>query len=62
MPVVRCYNPNLSSGEEKVVQSGAEAIKIKNWVTVSYESGKREIKELGIDYYKPMPRIIEFGK
>jgi hypothetical protein len=62
MPVVRRYNPRLSPGEEKIVQSGAEGVKVKNWVTLRYKNGRTATKELGVDYYRPMPRIIEFGK
>lgn len=62
IPVIPRYNPHLSLREEKVVQSGAEGIRVKNWVTIRYENGKTELKELGVDYYDPMPKIIEFGK
>jgi vancomycin resistance protein VanW len=62
IPVIRRYNPQLSPGEEKVVQSGAEGVRVKNWVTIHYKNGKTELKEMGVDYYDPMPRIIEFGK
>lgn len=60
MPVIRRYNPKLSSGKEKVYQSGAEGIQVKNWVTIRFKDGNTLTKELGIDYYRPMPRIIEF--
>ncbi len=62
MPVTRHYNPQLFPGKEKVTQSGAEGVKVKNWVTIRFKSGKIRKKELGIDYYNPMPKIIEFGK
>ncbi len=61
VPVSRRYNPQLSTGEEKVVQFGAEGVRVKNWVMVHYDSGRVERKELGVDYYDPMPKIIEFG-
>ncbi len=62
MPVFRYYSPDLPSGEERVVQSGAEGIQVKNWVTIHHANGKTEQKELGIDYYNPMPKIINYGK
>lgn len=62
MPVIRRYNSRLPAGEEKIVQPGAEGMKIKNWVMISRANGKTERKELGIDHYQPMPQIIESGK
>lgn len=62
MSVIRRYYLHLSPGEEKVVQSGAEGVKVKNWVMIRYEKGKTESKKLGVDYYNPMSQIIEFGK
>lgn len=62
IPVIRRFNPRLSSGEEQITQSGVMGVKVKNWVTVRHANGRTETKELGVDYYDPMPQIIDFGK
>jgi vancomycin resistance protein VanW len=61
-PVIYRYISGLRPGEKRVVQTGAEEIRVKNWVMVHYPSGKSMVKDLGEDYYKPMPKIIETGK
>ncbi len=62
MPVYRRYNPTLKQGEERVVQSGAEGVWVKNWIVKWREKKIIETKYLGTDYYSPMPKIVEFGK
>jgi vancomycin resistance protein VanW len=56
------YNFNLPPGEEKVVIPGADGLTVKSWLIIEYPHRKKEIKELGTDYYKPMPRIVERGE
>ncbi|HEX2952540.1 MAG TPA: VanW family protein [Bacillota bacterium] len=60
-PVIYHYNPKLRSRQKRVIQSGAESIRIKNWLEIYYQDGRTERKELGTDYYRPMPEIIEVG-
>lgn len=55
------YNKNLLQGTEKVVTPGADGVTVKSWLTVEYADGKKMDKEIGVDYYKPMPRVIERG-
>ncbi|MCL6589581.1 MAG: VanW family protein [Firmicutes bacterium] len=61
-PVIYRYNPGLRPGEERVVQPGAEEIRVRNWIEVDCLGGKSVVKDLGEDYYQPMPKIIETGK
>jgi vancomycin resistance protein VanW len=55
------YNRNLKPGEEKVVLDGAEGMTVKNWLTIEDPNGTIVKKDLGVDYYRPMLRIIERG-
>jgi vancomycin resistance protein VanW len=54
-------NRNLKPGEEKVVLEGAEGMTVKNWLTIEDANGTVTKKDLGVDYYRPMLRIIERG-
>jgi vancomycin resistance protein VanW len=52
-------NPGLSPGERKIKISGADGLTVKSWITVKHSTGKTETRDLGIDYYRPLPRVIE---
>jgi vancomycin resistance protein VanW len=54
-------NPSLKPGEEKVVSEGAEGMTVKNWLTIEGPGGINYRKNLGMDYYRPMMRVIERG-
>lgn len=54
-------NPALPPGEERVLLEGAEGMTVKTWLIIHRSEGKMETKYLGIDHYKPMPRIMERG-
>lgn len=60
-PVVRRFNPKLATGKEQVVIPGAEGITVKSWLVLSYPDGRVITRDLGIDWYRPMPRVVEFG-
>lgn len=53
-------NPALAHGEERVLE-GADGVKIRTWVTVEYPHGPFKKLELGIDRYRPMPHLVEYG-
>ena len=55
-------NPNLSSGQERVIIPGSDGIVVKSWVEIEQEDGSLITKQLGIDKYKPMTRVIERSK
>lgn len=55
------YNDSLKHGQEKVVVEGADGILVKNWLTIEEPGGEIIRKDLGIDYYQPMLRIVERG-
>jgi hypothetical protein len=62
MPVIYRFNPRIRRGERKIIQSGSESIRVKNWIHVRHNDGRSEKKELGTDFYRAMPQIIEYGK
>lgn len=53
-------NPQLKPGEERVLAPGQEGVKAKTWLEIQTPEGT-VIKSLGIDRYRPSPRIIERG-
>ncbi|MCY0877844.1 MAG: VanW family protein [Firmicutes bacterium] len=53
-------NPRLKAGEQKIVAPGQEGVKVKTWLEIKSPSGVT-VKDLGIDQYRPSPRIIEVG-
>lgn len=55
------YNPELRPGEEKEIMDGAEGLVVKSWLTLEYPDGKLETRQLGVDHYRPMPRVVERG-
>lgn len=60
--IIYLYNRNLKPGEEKVVISGADGLTVKSWLIITYPNGSTKKKELGINYYKPLPQLVECGK
>jgi Uncharacterized vancomycin resistance protein len=55
------YNNSLKPGQEKVIMDGADGMAVKNWITIEESGGTIITKNLGIDYYQPMLRVIERG-
>ncbi|HEX2952753.1 MAG TPA: VanW family protein [Bacillota bacterium] len=54
-------NNRLKPGEERVVVPGAEGVVVRSWLTIKYPNGQKELKQLGVDRYDPLPRVIERG-
>ncbi|MBU5676773.1 VanW family protein [Alkaliphilus sp. MSJ-5] len=55
-------NSNLKDGEEKVILEGMDGARVESFITIEYEDGRSEKKNLGISNYWPMPHIIEVNK
>ncbi len=51
-------NPNLKSGEEKVLTPGQEGVLVHTWLEVVTPQGI-ERRDLGNDRYRPSPRIVQ---
>ncbi len=58
---VRRANPALPPGEERVVVPGADGVTVRTAVTITYPGGPPVRRELGVDTYRPLPRLVEFG-
>lgn len=54
-------NKSLKPGEEKTVIPGADGLVVKSGLTIKYQDGRTEYKNLGVDYYRPLPHVIEKG-
>ncbi|MBX5466408.1 MAG: VanW family protein [Firmicutes bacterium] len=53
-------NARLKPGTEKVLAPGQEGVKVRSWLEIHTPHGI-ETKSLGIDRYRPSPRIVERG-
>jgi hypothetical protein len=60
-PTIKRPNPNLQPGEEKVIISGAEGITVDSWIDLVYADGRAKTMQMGVDWYRPMPRVVEYG-
>lgn len=54
------FDATLKPGETKVLAPGQKGVRVKTWLEQKTPKGT-EIKDLGIDLYRPSPRIIEVG-
>ncbi|WP_227764281.1 VanW family protein [Zhaonella formicivorans] len=54
-------NFNLPKGTEKVVVPGQDGYLVRSWLTIEYEDGKIEKKNLGKNWYDALPQVIERG-
>ena len=52
-------NYSLRPGEERVLIPGADGLRVRSWLTIEDADGKCTVKELGVDYYYPLNRVIE---
>ncbi|NLB53530.1 MAG: hypothetical protein GX808_11455 [Syntrophomonadaceae bacterium] len=55
------YNKELAQGFEQVINNGMNGAVVKSWINIYQNDGAESTRELGLSYYKPMPRIIEKG-
>lgn len=53
-------NTSLPAGEVRVSE-GYDGITVRTWVNVHYPNLPMERRDLGVDYYRPMPGLLEYG-
>ncbi|HLS89457.1 MAG TPA: VanW family protein [Sphingobacteriaceae bacterium] len=58
---IRQPNDRLAPGEERVVLEGYPGMTVRTWLTIRHPGREPERRDLGIDTYLPMPRLIEYG-
>lgn len=51
----------LHKGDKRVVCEGYNGYVVKRWLTIKYPNEEVKTKNLGVDYYSPMPRVVEIG-
>jgi vancomycin resistance protein YoaR len=61
-PVLYHRNKELPPGSEKVSHEGMDGAVISSWITKIYDDGTSDIIDMGRQYYKPLPWIIEVNK
>lgn len=60
-PVVRHPNPELAPGKERVIITGYPGVTVHTRIVVTYPDGRWEQRDLGVDSYRPLPRLVEYG-
>lgn len=58
---LRPFNPELGPGQERVVHEGFPGFTVRTWLTVTHPGRAPEHRDLGIDTYQPLPRVVEHG-
>ena len=54
-------NYRLPRGTENIVVPGQDGSLVRSWLTIEYEDGTTEQKNLGEDWYNVLPQVIERG-
>ena len=60
-PVIHRLNRQLNNGEKRVIIPGSEGVAVKSWLELRYSDGRVITRNLGIDWYRPMARVVEHG-
>lgn len=60
-PLHRRPAPNLRPGEERVVSPGYDSVTVRTWIVVHHRDRPAERRNLGVTYYRALPRVIEYG-
>lgn len=59
-PIMEKINPRLKPGEVRVVAPGQKGVRARSWLEIKTPHGT-QVQNLGIDSYRPSPRIVEKG-
>lgn len=54
-------NPDLPSGVEQLVFPGYDGVTVRTWLTIHRPGEPPERRDLGVDTYRPLPGVIEYG-
>ncbi|MCL6522910.1 MAG: VanW family protein [Firmicutes bacterium] len=58
---VRVPNRSLPPGTERVLVPGYDGVAVRTWLVVQYPGRPAERRDLGVDVYRPLPRLVEVG-
>lgn len=58
---VRRTSSALAPGQERVVIEGHDGVTVRTWVTVTRAGEAPRRLHLGVDTYRPLPRVVEVG-
>ncbi len=58
---VRRADPTLPQGSEAVDAPGQEGVIVRTWLERDWPDGRKETLDMGVDSYRPSPRIVRFG-
>lgn len=58
---VRRKNPDLPPGEEHVVSEGYDGVTVRTWIVIQRPGQPEERRDMGVDTYRPLPGVIEYG-
>lgn len=61
-PVINHKNPDLPDSAERVAHEGMDGALVRSWIVRFYPDGTSDIKDMGEDYYNPLPWVIETNK
>ncbi|MDI3317893.1 MAG: VanW family protein [Bacillota bacterium] len=58
---IRVPNRSLPPGSERVLVAGYDGVAVHTWITVQYPGEPPQRRDLGVDTYQPLPRVVEVG-
>ncbi len=58
---VRRNDPSLPAGSEEVDAPGQEGVVVRSWLERRWPDGRQETFDMGVDSYRPSPRIVRVG-
>jgi len=59
--MIRIPDPGLARGKEVVEAAGQDGYRVHTWLDRSWPDGRQETLDLGIDGYRPSPRVVRYG-
>ncbi|UOO38797.1 VanW family protein [Oscillospiraceae bacterium CM] len=58
-PILQKTNKELPPNTEKVAHEGLDGAVVSSWIVRLYPDGTSNVKEMSLDYYRPLPWVIE---
>jgi vancomycin resistance protein VanW len=60
-PTLRIADPSLPRGREVEAAHGSDGLTVHTWFAVRRSDGTTTVTDLGVDHYRPSPRIVRVG-